>query len=526
MVSMYTATVDGLALYNPAAGYHLESPKVTQELNKVGSFDFTIRPGHPAYDHIHKLSSVVTVRDRQQIIFRGRVLSSEEGFRGELDVTCESDLAYLLDSIVRPYDYSGTLQGYLQKLIDDHNSQVDEYKQLTVGNVTVTDANDYIHYSSTQYPSTWDEISDKLIKTHGGYITLRYGEDATYIDYLDDFTLLSNQAVKFGSNLLDFARKIKGDDVITALIPLGAKDDETDTRLTIAGVNGGTDYVYDEDAVEAYGWIFDTQEWDDVTEAQNLLTKANQSLAQRILLGTELEISAVDLAALDSSIGSFHVGTYVKVDSPPHGVSANFLVSKISIDLNEPDGNKLNLGAVGSTFTDIVQGNKGDVEQVVNDIVSDATVELDKMMTSAIQQATDSIMTQVSESYYLKDDATQIIQQFTTQLTQTKDEFLFQFNQFSQSLEDLQEDMDANFVDISRYIRFVNGNIILGEVGNELILEIEHDRISFQQSGVEVAYFSNNKLYITDAEVLNRLDLGNFAYFPRNNGNLTMRYIG
>lgn len=247
---MYTADIDGLTLYNPAAGYFLESAKVTQELNKVGSFAFTIRPDHPAYDHIHKISSVVTVRDRQQIIFRGRVLNSVEGWRNELEVDCESDLAYLLDTIVRPYDYSGTLSGYLEQLINGHNEQVGEAKRFTLGNVTVTDSNDYIHYSSTQYPTTWDEINDKLIDTHGGYLSVRYAEDATYLDYLADFTTLSGQPVRFGENLLDFARTVKGEDICTALIPLGAKPEGSDERIGIGSVNGGVDYVHDEDAVE------------------------------------------------------------------------------------------------------------------------------------------------------------------------------------------------------------------------------------------------------------------------------------
>ena len=61
-------------------------------------------------------------------------------------------------------------------------------------------------------------------------------------------------------------------------------------------------------------------------------------------------------------------------------------------------------------------------------------------------------------------------------------------------------------------------------LGNELELQISNDRISFLQDGAEVAYFSNRKLYVTDAQILHSLQLGNFAYMPRPNGNLSFKH--
>ena len=38
-------------------------------------------------------------------------------------------------------------------------------------------------------------------------------------------------------------------------------------------------------------------------------------------------------------------------------------------------------------------------------------------------------------------------------------------------------------------------------------------------------YISGGKLYITDGEFLNSLQLGNFVFEPRNNGNLSFKKI-
>ena len=108
---------------------------------------------------------------------------------------------------------------------------------------------------------------------------------------------------------------------------------------------------------------------------------------------------------------------------------------------------------------------------------------------------------------------------------QTKNEISFQFNTFQTDVSDWMEGTDAEFLNISKYIRFVDGNIVLGEEGNTLTLQIANDRISFLDAGLEVAYFSNSKLYVTDGEFLHSLQLGNFAFIPRENGNISFKKL-
>lgn len=60
----------------------------------------------------------------------------------------------------------------------------------------------------------------------------------------------------------------------------------------------------------------------------------------------------------------------------------------------------------------------------------------------------------------------------------------------------------------------------------QLSMLLSEQKLSFYQGTDEVAYFSNNKLYVTDAEILDKLQLGKFAFIPRSNGNLSFRYLG
>ena len=87
---MYQVYCDGQLIHDPRLqGYQLVSPSLSLELNKTGTFTFTMYPDHPGYGVISKLKSIIEVKKDGAVLFRGRPLSSKEGFYGQLDYTCE-----------------------------------------------------------------------------------------------------------------------------------------------------------------------------------------------------------------------------------------------------------------------------------------------------------------------------------------------------------------------------------------------------------------------------------------------------
>lgn len=350
----------------------LINPKISQEDNKVGSFTFTIYPDHPYYNFIDKMKSIITVYEEgiSEPLFRGRVYDEKTGFYNEKQVSCEGELAFLLDSIQRPYTFpdkekgqSGTPAELFIQYINNHNSQVDETRQFKIGNITVTDPNNYIVRSNSDYVSTWDELNAKLIDHLGGHLWVRHESDGVYIDYLADFDVLSNQMIEFGKNLLDLQKNIKVDGFATALIPLGAKlkdeeGNETGERLTIKSVNNNVDYVYNAEAVAQYGYIFTTNTWDDVTLASNLKTKGQAYIDNVAQFAASIEVSAADLngATIDgevASVNSFRIGRYVKVNTKPHSIeNQKFIISKLTRELLKPENTKLTLGTTYKTLTE------------------------------------------------------------------------------------------------------------------------------------------------------------------------------
>lgn len=531
---MWRVYCDGFLLYHSKLeNLQIFDPSLELELNKTGSFTFGIYPSHPYYGLVKKMKSIITVYQDDYLLFRGRVLEEERGWNNEKAVTCEGDMAFLLDSILRPFTFTGTPAEMLAYLLELHNAQVDESKRFLPGNCTVEGLQTY---DTEEYLTTKETLEKALFEPLGGYLMTRTEAGQTYLDYLADITLLSPQAVAFGKNLLDLKLTAKGADIATVIIPLGAKlkDEEgndTGKRLTIETVNGGADFIQDDDAVAQYGVIVKSVIFEDVTDPETLKAKGQAHLAQSVKLPETIELTAADLAATGADIASFHLGTQIPMQSKPHGIDQRFTVTKLGIKLLDPASNKLTLGAALLGFSGAIQGLANQQQQILQ--VAEQTAKqaaetvynVERNLLSSITVESDNIKSIVAETYALKDETEALISDVRVEVTQTKDSYDIEFIQFRQDLEAAANGTDAQFEEIRKYIRFPDGKILLGEVGNELELQIANDRISFLQDGAEVAYFSNRKLYVTDAQILHSLQLGSFAWMPRANGNLSFKKI-
>lgn len=331
----------------------LISPIVKIGENTAGSFEFSILPKHPHYEEVNELTSVITAYDGDEEIFCGRVLEITKDLYNRKKVICEGELAYFNDSIQRPARYQGlTVRGYLETLVNIHNQQVKNQgidKTFKVGAVTVQDNNDYV-YKYTNWESTLEVIKTDLLKTYGGYLRIRKENGVRYLDYLADYPNTNTQVIEFGSNLLDFTHDMVASDIVTAVIPLGARlEDVTeveglDAYLTIKDVNGGVDYVYSQEAVKSYGWIFKTVKWDDVHVADNLLKKGKEYLSDIQFAQITLTVSAIDLHMLHVDMERIKVLDRIRVTSTPNGLDRFFPVSEMTIYLDKPSNNKLTLG--------------------------------------------------------------------------------------------------------------------------------------------------------------------------------------
>lgn len=148
-----------------------------------------------------------------------------------------------------------------------------------------------------------------------------------------------------------------------------------------------------------------------------------------------------------------------------------------------------------------------------------------KVTDSRISKEKDALRTEIWEKYYDKENLDSQFGEISTNLEQTKNSVNIEFTNFKADFEASKKQNIASFNEIHKYIRFIDGNIYIGVEGNPIQLIEKNDRLSFVQGGAEVAYFSNNKLYVNDGQFNSTLRIGNFEFSPRPNGSLDFKKV-
>ena len=523
----------GLAYDSRLEDYDLQTLKVKTILNKGGTATITMPPGHPAYNSFTPYKSIIEISRDQRMLFRGRALPPSDNVFNQRTVLCEGELCFFRDAASRPYLYQDSPANIFTALVDLYNSQVESVKRFKVGQVTVTDANDYIRLESENAEQILDTLN-KLLERCGGYIafTTDPADGARVINWHKVLPYRSDQMIEFGENLLDFSRETTAnDDMATAVIPYGAKDPETGLRLTIESVNNGLDYIQDDEAVELRGFILRPVVWDDVTVADNLLKKGRDWLGVNRNLITTLKLTALDLSYMDKSIDSYMVGDLIRVKSKPHRVDDDFLLNEREEDLLDPKNVSISLGKEQHTLTGAdVAGDNNSLSQlhkVTHDIkaeytanVAKAVEETERALQSLIQQTSDAIKLEVSQTYTTNDQLTEAV---SSSLTQFADQFLFEFNSLREIIDANDADARGQFENIYNYISFDGGEITLGGSDNNITLTIENDMIVFKRNGQRFGWWDGVDFHTGNivVEVNERAQFGNFAFVPRSNGSLS-----
>ena len=543
----YRVLCDGYVLHDSNIDqFTLINPTLALEVNKSGEFSFQIANTHPYYDKIINKRSYIEVYQDGEWLWSGRPIKVSTALKLVKTVVCEGELSFLHDSnqrIAESHDIS--VKDYFTTLINKHNAMVDESKRFAVGNVTVTDSNDSL-YRYSNYEDTFDTIQDKLIDRLGGYILTRHVDGIRYIDYVESYPYITNQIIEIGSNIIDLSLEESSTDTISALIPLGKKLTEIseespreeatgEERLTIESVNNGLDYIVNDDAVSRIGMVFGTVTFDDVTDPYNLLAKGSEELTDRIYNTLVISLNIFDRSFIDKTMASFRLGASVIANSPKHGLHhKQMMISKMQISLVDVSKSKIEIGVTKKSITsDIADSNNNfdtKVETIVSDYVKNEEITVIRPqineVKSLIEQTADSIRSEVSTEYMKVAEKEEIYNYISSQILQESDKITISF---TDRVTNVENQVVTNQQELEKYIRFSAEGIELGDELSPFKTKITNTRISFFQSGQEVAYISNNKLYITQALFMQKSTIGNevsgyYTWVIRSNANMSLKY--
>lgn len=514
--------------------YSVHDPVLSETTDGFNTLTFSAVDGSPATEYIHKLFPLIRLYKDGNLYSKGRLISDTPNIYNEHEYYVEDFLGVLRDSIIRPYEFIGSVSDFLQMIVNAHNAQVQDFQKFVsiecdvdahaqTGNIT---------RSSEFYANSWAVIKDKLLDPLGGHMWVSYnGNEEAILHYSLSARDTSTQVIRLGENLASISIKDTAESFYTACLPLGVQDPETKEYLTIASENQGSDVLINQTAAERYGIIFapiDETTWEDVTIASNLYTRAQTWLqTQSAQSVQQIDLNAVDLG--DNDTEAFMWLDSVRVVVPSRGLDSLFTIEAITRQLDSPGTVEIMLNYAGKQLTTGAASSAASNARVIQEIKADYTTsgevraiaEEQINQSTSIEQRANAIIMTALEEYTKTSDFETFRSSVLTQLSELAGQVEIGFTSTQQSISNLAGETSSSFESIYSFIRFLayiqgqqNEGIVIGLSTSDIKLKLEHDVLYFFTGDEKmvtaanaIAYFAANQLYVNNTTIQN-LTLG------------------
>ena len=551
---MYQLYFDNYLIHDPRIPERMiREPDIDLSVGKPGEVSFIIDPGHPHYSQITRLRGTLVLRAGGIAIWRGRVIRDVRDFYLSKEVEAEGLLACLNDSQIPPFNFpddfledaayqeaaatGNVVKFFLGWVLEQHNSQVKESQRIELGEVTVADPNNYITRSSSEYKSAMEIVQGKLVDLLGGHLLPDYTNTTTVLDYYEELPLTNTQTVEYGGNLLDLVTEGDSTATYTAILPVGKDgitivdlpDEEYDDVVKEGRI------LYSKSAEEATGSrITRTVEWADVTEVTNLRTKAIAELLGTGIMTTQtITVTAADLGTGSTSTGTdgvqrFRVGRNVRLHSTPHGFAAVFPLMNLKPNIFNPGDTEITLGAVVKTASDIAQGNQAsnaerfEEQKMELGKTESAITEAVRTQVTTAMQSVESIIFTALEEYVETSTFESYKETVSSQLAVLSDEISITLTKTMEQIENVEGDLQEKYSSITKFFRFVDDGLLIGESNNAVLLRLDNDIIQFLRNNVPQLFIDESGLTAEQIRV-NRVIIGNGELAMEADGRLTLR---
>lgn len=151
------------------------------------------------------------------------------------------------------------------------------------------------------------------------------------------------------------------------------------------------------------------------------------------------------------------------------------------------------------------------------------TAEVSERTTQA--QALQDGITENSQNII---DLSSSLEQTATSLQATLTSAISTLEQYADDAADGAAASLANT--LATYIRYYQsggtGVLELGDNASGYIAKLDNQKLSFWDGETEVAYISNNKLFINNAEILQDLKIGNYKWITDSTGRMSLKWVG
>lgn len=303
-------------IYDPVGSGPLPvlAPRITEELNEAGSLEFSLVYGHLAFEALHPKQTYFTVTLDGNELFYGRLLSAEPSpLGGQIQCVVAGALSFLQDGEMAPdpknddgsYNFrTMTAEAFFRRCISEFNSEInnDPRRMFYVGIVNHPEKNKEREYQINSYTNFNEVIRQNIIDRYGGFLRVRpRAAGGHFIDWVEQYGAEDNAVLSIGQNILSIVNRMEGEDLITAIRPVG-KD-----GLVLSG--SGTLDIFPNDLMAKYGKIVRSVQLGAAENESELSSQARALIAaMHKTVPKTSEISMVDLHFADSNNHGVYLG--------------------------------------------------------------------------------------------------------------------------------------------------------------------------------------------------------------------------
>lgn len=373
-------------------GNKLSSGELKLSLDGLGisTFECSLSVSNSLYGKTKPITNIICVFDTNgKKVFHGRIakITKSMSSNGQFSekILCEDRKSYLYDSTQKYLKPTVmTVREYLQILLDEHNRQVEPFKQMQLGNVTVMDSEQI--YRGIGYYKTAELIKDRLLDRLGGYLVLREDyQGGLILDYLKDYGEVSRTPLQITRNLRSATRDIDISELATRIVPLGQEIETSGTveigtdfsrpKHTIADVNGGIDYLQDLDLIAEFGVIQKNVDFQNVTDHNVLKSRGEEYLKNQCAMLVSWTVEVIELGLIDKRYELIQIGNSYPIENPILYGAETLQVTDKTVNILEPQRIVVTIGSSKKTLSSFQQGYTN-MQYALNDALSGVNMQM------------------------------------------------------------------------------------------------------------------------------------------------------
>ena len=246
----------------------------------------------------------------------------------------------------------------------------------------------------TDHNSTLEALREQLIGNLGGCFRIRKANGTRYLDYvtLSDYGSANAQGINFGENLLDYSETLTASDIVTCIIPLGARTDsqgDFETRIDIKSVNNNLDYLTASQTVlNRFGYIWKVVTFDDLESPADIKAAGQDWLTEAQYETLRLKVTAVDLSLLDADMDAMNLGDRIPCKAEPYGLNMTLPIIEQTIHPLAPQKDTIVLSATLKNSQPTISDQVG----TSGDSIRQATARTELKIRNVIRQEAANLM--------------------------------------------------------------------------------------------------------------------------------------